>query len=48
MRLLPEGEIKFKLLDNHWVQVTADRKTYKLVGMSKDNFPALRLFRTRW
>ena len=44
MRLLPEGEIKFKLLDNHWVQVTADRKTYKLVGMSKDNFPALPAF----
>jgi DNA polymerase-3 subunit beta len=44
MRLLPEGEIKFKLLENHWVQVTADRKTYKLVGMSKDNFPALPAF----
>ena len=44
MRLLPEGEIKFKLLDNHWVRVTADRKTYKLVGMSKDNFPALPAF----
>ena len=44
MRLLPEGEIKFKLLDNHWVQVTADQKTYKLVGMSKDNFPALPAF----
>src|SRR6202453_1362637 len=44
VRLLPEGEIKIKLLDNHWVQVTADRKTYKLVGMSKDNFPALPAF----
>ncbi len=22
VRLLPEGEIKFKLLENHWVQVT--------------------------
>src|SRR5271169_5889288 len=41
VRLLPEGEIKFKLLDNHWVQVTCDRKSYKLVGMSKENFPAL-------
>ena len=41
VRLLPEGEIKFKLLENHWVQITSDRKTYKLVGMSKDNFPAL-------
>lgn len=41
VRLLPDGEIRFKLLENHWVQITSDRKTYKLVGMSKDNFPAL-------
>jgi DNA polymerase-3 subunit beta len=44
VRLLPEEEIKFKLLENHWVQVTCDRKSYKLVGMSKDNFPALPAF----
>src|SRR5689334_4501371 len=37
VRLLPDGEIRFKLLENHWVQITCDRKTYKLVGMSKDN-----------
>src|ERR1700689_598484 len=41
VRLLPEGEIRFKLLENHWVQILADRKTYKMVGMSKANFPAL-------
>jgi DNA polymerase III subunit beta len=41
VRLLPEEEIKFKLLDNHYIQISCDRKTYKLVGMSKDNFPAL-------
>jgi len=41
VRLLPEGEIKFKLLENHFVQIMCDRKNYKLVGMSKDNFPAL-------
>src|SRR5580698_2261116 len=44
VRLLPEAEIKFKLLENHWVQVSCDRKNYKLVGMSKDNFPALPSF----
>src|SRR5215469_10021363 len=44
VRLLPEGEIKFKLQENHWVQITCDRKNYKLVGMSKDNFPALPSF----
>src|SRR6266851_4207483 len=41
VRLLPEGEIRFKLLENHWVQITADRKSYKMVGMSKENFPAI-------
>src|SRR5271156_5237237 len=41
VRLLPDEEIKFKFLENHWVQVTCDRKSYKLVGMSKENFPAL-------
>src|SRR5579862_13574 len=41
VRLLPEGEIKFKLLENHWMQITSDRRTYKMVGMAKDNFPAV-------
>src|SRR6202046_4136254 len=41
VRLLPEGEIRFKLLENHWVQILADRKTYKMVGMAKDNFPSV-------
>jgi len=44
VRLLPDEEIKFKLLDNHYVQVTCDRKSYKLIGMSKENFPALPAF----
>ena len=29
VRLLPDEEIKFKLLDNHWIQITCGRKTYK-------------------
>jgi DNA polymerase III subunit beta len=41
VRLLPEGDIKFKLLENHWVEIVSDRKKYKLVGMAKENFPAL-------
>src|SRR6202040_2535578 len=44
LRLLPEGEVKFKLLENHWVHIISDRRNYKLVGMSKDNFPALPAF----
>src|SRR6202163_2190894 len=26
VRLLPDGEIRFKLLENHWVHITSDRK----------------------
>src|ERR1700752_3630404 len=44
VRLLPEGEIRFKLLENHWVQITSDRRNYKMVGMAKDNFPAIPVF----
>lgn len=41
VRLLPDEEIRFKLLENHWVQIVSGRKTYKMVGMAKDNFPAI-------
>ena len=44
VRLLPEGEIRFKLLENHWVQITSGRRIYKMVGMTKDNFPAVPAF----
>src|ERR1700687_5915802 len=44
VRLLPEGEIRFKLLENHWVQIICERKTYKMVGMARDNFPAIPVF----
>src|SRR5690349_5617439 len=32
VRLLPDEEIRFKLLENHWVQIVCDRKAYKMVG----------------
>src|SRR5260370_4643168 len=41
VRLLPEGEIKVKLLENHWVEIVSDRKKNKLVGIAKENFPTL-------
>jgi DNA polymerase-3 subunit beta len=41
VRSLPEAEIRFKILDNHWVQLTCERSSFKLVGMAKDNFPLL-------
>jgi DNA polymerase-3 subunit beta len=44
VRLLPEGEIRFKLLENHWVEILCERKKYKMVGMARDNFPAIPAF----
>ncbi|HUY15494.1 MAG TPA: DNA polymerase III subunit beta [Terriglobia bacterium] len=41
IRSLPEAEIKIKLLENHWIQVTCERSSFKMVGMAKDNFPSL-------
>jgi len=41
VRLLPDEEIRFKLLENHWMEITCDRRRYKMVGLSKENFPAL-------
>jgi DNA polymerase III subunit beta len=41
VRSLPDAEIHFKLLENHWVQVTCAHSSFKLVGMAKDNYPAL-------
>jgi DNA polymerase-3 subunit beta len=39
VRLLPDDEIRFKLLENHWIQIICDRKTYKIIGMGRENFP---------
>jgi DNA polymerase-3 subunit beta len=44
VRLLPDGEIRFRLLENHWVQIVWDHKIYKMVGMSRENFPAIPAF----
>jgi DNA polymerase-3 subunit beta len=41
VRSLPDKEVKIKLLENHWVQVTCERASFKLVGMAKDNYPTL-------
>ena len=37
----PKARSRFKLLENHWVEIVSDKKKYKLVGMAKENFPAL-------
>jgi DNA polymerase III subunit beta len=44
VRSLPEAEVRLKILENHWVQLTCERSAFKLVGMAKDNFPVLASF----
>jgi DNA polymerase-3 subunit beta len=41
IRLLPDGEISIKLMDNHWVQIRAGRSNTKMVGMARANFPQM-------
>lgn len=44
VKLLGDGEISLKLLENHWVQIRSGRSNTKMVGMARANFPALPLF----
>ena len=48
VRLLPEGEIKFKLLENHWMQITSGPQELQTRRHVQGKFPrAARIFRTR-
>jgi len=44
IKLLPEGDISIKLMDNHWVQIRAGRSNTKMVGMARANFPVVAEF----
>ena len=46
VKLLADGDISVKLLDNHWVQIRSGRSNTKMVGMARANFPALPMFPT--
>jgi DNA polymerase-3 subunit beta len=46
VKLLGDGDISVKLLDNHWVQIRSGRSNTKMVGMARANFPALPSFPT--
>jgi DNA polymerase-3 subunit beta len=39
VKLLPDGDISIKLLDNHWVQIRCGRSNTKMVGMARANYP---------
>jgi DNA polymerase III subunit beta len=39
IKLLPDGGISIKLMENHWVQIRSGRSNTKMVGMARANFP---------
>src|SRR5438270_8648467 len=44
VKLLSDGDISIKLMENHWVQIRSGRSNTKMVGMARANFPAVRNF----
>src|SRR5437879_6603856 len=44
VKLLPDGDISIKLMENHWVQIRSGRSNTKMVGMARANFPAVPSF----
>ena len=46
VKLLPDGDISIKLLENHWVNIRSGRSNTKMVGMARANFPGLPTFPT--
>src|SRR5437764_10007778 len=41
VKLLSDGDISIKLMDNHWVQIRSGRSNTKMVGMARANYPAV-------
>ncbi|HEY6351884.1 MAG TPA: DNA polymerase III subunit beta [Candidatus Angelobacter sp.] len=44
VRLLPDGEVTIRLLDNGWVQIRCGRSNTKMVDLERKNFPNPPLF----
>jgi DNA polymerase-3 subunit beta len=40
-RELPEGDIVIRVLENAWIEVTAGRSRFKMVGLDPKEFPAM-------
>jgi DNA polymerase-3 subunit beta len=41
VRLLPEGDVHLKFLENHWANITSGRSKTRIPGMSRESFPEL-------
>src|SRR5574337_821832 len=46
VKLLGDGDISIKLLENHWVQIRSGRSNTKMVGMARANYPQVPEFPT--
>jgi DNA polymerase III subunit beta len=46
VKLLPDGDLSIKLLENHWVQIRSGRSNTKMVGMARANYPQVPEFPT--
>jgi DNA polymerase-3 subunit beta len=44
IKLLGDGDISIKLMENHWVQIRSGRSNTKMVGMARANFPQVPAF----
>jgi DNA polymerase-3 subunit beta len=41
VRLLPEGDVQMKFLENHWASITSGRSRTRIAGMSRESYPEL-------
>ncbi len=41
VREFPEGDVKIKSLDNNWIEVSAGRSRFRLVGLDPREFPVI-------
>jgi DNA polymerase III subunit beta len=41
VRSLPEADVHFRALENHYIEIKCERSSFKIAGMARDNFPAL-------
>jgi DNA polymerase-3 subunit beta len=39
VKLLSDGDVSIKLLENHWVQIRSGRSNTKMVGLGRANYP---------
>ncbi len=41
VRLLPDGDVQVKTLENHWASLVSGRSRTRIAGMSRESFPEL-------